>query len=157
MKNGVVGPLQGFKSKFNKPFDASLQIDAKFKVAFLFEGDDDKAPELTEEMLIGTAVTPDGKSHKVFATEKAYHVPDIVTKKDPHGVRIGKVILQREIPEDQALKLLSEGKTDLLKGFVSNKTKRKFDAFLTFDMDTAKIGFDFPPRAAAKKAAKTKE
>ena len=157
LKNGVVGPLQGFKSKFNKPFDASLQIDAKFKVAFLFEGDDDKAPELTEEMLIGTAVTPDGKSHKVFATEKAYHVPNIVTKKDPHGVRIGKVILQREIPEDQALKLLSEGKTDLLKGFVSNKTKRKFDAFLTFDTDTAKIGFDFPPRPAAKKAAKTKE
>ena len=156
LKNGVVGPLQGFKSKFNKPFDASLQIDAKFKVAFLFEGDDDKAPELTEEMLIGTAVTPDGKSHKVFATEKAYHVPDMVTKKDPHGVRIGKVILQREIPEDQALKLLSEGKTDLLKGFVSNKTKRKFDAFLTFDTDTAKIGFDFPPRPA-KKAAKAKE
>jgi DNA topoisomerase-3 len=156
LKNGVVGPLQGFKSKFNKPFDASLQIDAKFKVAFLFEGDDDKAPDLTEEMLIGTAVTPDGKSHKVFASEKAYHVPDIVTKKDPHGVRIGKSILQREIPEDQALKLLSEGKTDLLKGFVSNRTKRKFDAHLTFDIDTAKIGFDFPPRPA-KKAAKAKE
>ena len=156
LKNGVVGPLQGFKSKFNKPFDASLQIDAKFKVAFLFEGDDDKAPDLTEEMLIGTAVTPDGKSHKVFASEKAYHIPDIVTKKDPHGIRIGKMILQREIPEDQALKLLSEGKTDLLKGFVSNRTKRKFDAHLTFDMDTAKIGFDFPPRPA-KKAAKAKE
>lgn len=157
LKNGVVGPLQGFKSKFNKPFDASLQIDAKFKTSFLFEGDDDKAPELTEEMLIGTAVTPEGKSHKVFATEKAYHVPDMVTKKDPHGVRIGKVILQREIPEDQALKLLSEGKTDLLKGFVSNKTKRKFDAFLTFDTQSAKIGFVFPPRPAAKKAAKAKE
>lgn len=156
LKNGVVGPLQGFKSKFNKPFDASLQIDAKFKTSFLFEGDDDKAPELTEEMLIGTAVTPDGKSHKVFATDKAYHVPDIVTKKDPHGVRIGKSILQREIPEDQALKLISEGKTDLLKGFVSNKTKRKFDAFLTFDTESAKIGFVFLPRPA-KKAAKAKE
>ena len=156
LKNGVVGPLQGFKSKFNKPFDASLQIDAKFKVAFLFEGDDDKAPELTEEMLIGIAVTPDGKSHKVFATEKAYHVPDIVTKKDPHGIRIGKVILQREIPEDQVLKLISDGKTDLLKGFVSNRTKRKFDAHLTFNTESGKIEFDFPPRPA-KKAAKAKE
>jgi DNA topoisomerase III len=153
---GVVGPLQGFKSKFNKPFDASLQIDQKFKIAFLFEGDDDKAPDLTEDMVIGTAVTADGKKHKVFATDKAYFVPDIVTKKDPHGVRIGKTILQREIPDDQALKLISEGKTDLLKGFVSNKTKRKFDAFLTFDPSTAKIGFDFPPRPA-KKAAKEAE
>jgi DNA topoisomerase-3 len=156
ISKGIVGPLQGFKSKFNKPFDASLQIDAKFKTAFLFEGDDDKAPDLTEDMLIGSAKTPDGKEHKVFATDKAYHVPDIVTKKDPHGIRIGRVILQREISEDQALKLLSEGKTDLLTGFVSNRTKRKFDAFLTFDMATAKIGFDFPPRPA-KKAAKKKE
>ncbi|QTN33847.1 topoisomerase C-terminal repeat-containing protein [Akkermansiaceae bacterium] len=154
MKNGVVGPLQGFKSKFNKPFDASLQIDEKFKTAFLFEGDDDKAPDLTEEMLIGTAETPDGKKHKVFASDKAYYVPDIVTKKDPHGIRIGKTILQREIPDDQALKLISTGKTDLLNGFVSNRTKRKFDAFLTFDADTAKIGFDFPPRPAKKAATK---
>lgn len=155
-KKGVVGPLQGFKSKFNKPFDASLQIDEKFKTTFLFEGDDNQAPELTEEMLIGTAKMPDGKEHKVYATDKAYHVPDIVTKKDPHGIRIGRSILQREIPEDQALKLLSEGKTDLLNGFVSNRTKRKFDAHLTFDLATAKIGFDFPPRPA-KKAAKKKE
>ncbi len=156
MNKGVVGPLQGFKSKFNKPFDASLQIDEKFKTAFLFEGDDDKAPDLTEDMVIGTAETADGKKHKVFATDKAYFVPDIVTKKDPHGVRIGKVILQREIPDDQALKLISEGKTDLLKGFISNKTKRAFDAFLTFDPVSAKIGFDFPPRVA-KKAAKSAE
>lgn len=156
MKNGIVGPLMGFKSKFNKPFDASIQIDEKFKTAFLFEGDDDKAPDLTDDMVIGTATTTDGKEHRIFATEKAYYVPDIVTKKDPHGVRIGKVILQREIPEDQAIKLIGEGKTDLLRGFISNRTKRKFDAHLTFDPETAKIGFDFPPRPA-KKAAKAKE
>lgn len=157
MKKGIVGPLQGFKSRFNKPFDASLQMDEKFKVNFLFEGEDDKAPEFKEDMVIGNAQMPDGKTHKIYATEKAYYIPDIVTKKDPHGVRIGRVILQREIPEDQALKLISEGKTDLLKGFISNKTKRKFDAFLTFDAKAAKIGFDFPPRPAkkaAKKAAK---
>jgi len=156
MKKGTVGPLQGFKSKFNKPFDASIQIDEKFKTSFLFEGDDDSAPDLTDDMIIGTAETPEGKKHKVFATDKAYFVPDIVTKKDPHGVRIGRTILQLEIPEDQALKLIALGKTDVLKGFVSNRTKRKFDAYLTFDPATAKIGFDFPPRPA-KKAAKTKE
>jgi len=160
MNKGIVGPLQGFKSRFNKPFDASLQIDEKFKTVFLFEGDDDKAPDLTEDMVIGSAKTLEGKEHKVYGNEKAYYVPSIVTKKDKHGVRIGKTILQREIPEDQALKLISEGKTDLLKGFISNRTKRKFDAFLTFDSEAGKIGFDFPPRPAkkaAKKAAKTDE
>ncbi len=155
-KNGIVGPLQGFKSKFNKPFDASLKMDEKFKTTFVFEGDDEgAAPELTEEMLIGSAKLPDGRECKVYGTDKAFMVPELVTKKDTNGVRIGKVILQREIPDDQVLKLLSEGKTDLLRGFVSNRTKRKFDAHLTFDVESAKIGFDFPPRPA-KKAAKGK-
>ncbi|MDP4624191.1 MAG: DNA topoisomerase [Akkermansiaceae bacterium] len=160
LNKGIVGPLQGFKSRFNKPFDASIQMDEKFKTTFLFEGDDNTAPELNEDMVIGTAKTAEGKEHKVYGTDKAYYVPDIVTKKDPHGVRIGKVILQREIPDDQALKLISEGKTDLLRGFISNRTKRKFDAHLTFDLESAKIGFDFPPRPAkkaAKKAAKKTE
>ncbi len=157
-----VGPLTGFKSKFNKPFDAALELDAKFKVNFVFENDDrDGPPELTEEQLIGEAKTEEGKTYKVYATEKAYHVPEVVTKKDPHGIRIGKSILQCEIPADQVLKLISTGKTDVLKGFVSNRTKRKFDAHLTFDLKDGKIGFDFPPRpakkAAAKKTAKTTE
>ncbi len=158
----LVGPLTGFRSKFNKPFDAALEMDAKFKINFVFEGDDrDGPPELTEEQFIGEAKTEEGKSYKVYATEKAYHIPEIVTKKDPHGIRIGKSILQCEIPRDQMLKLIASGKTDVLKGFVSNRTKRKFDAHLTFDPKDGKIGFDFPPRpvkkVAAKKTAKAKE
>ncbi len=157
-----VGPLTGFRSKFNKPFDAALEMDAKFKINFVFEGDDrDGPPELTEDQLIGEAKTEDGKSFKVYATDKAYHVPELVTKKDPHGIRIGKSILQCEIPADQILKLIGSGKTEVLKGFVSNRTKRKFDAYLTFDVKDGKIGFDFPPRpakkAAAKKTAKAKD
>ena len=84
MNKGIVGPLQGFKSRFNKPFDASIQLDEKFKTNFLFEGDDDTAPDLKDDMVIGTAEMPDGKRHKIYATDKAYYVPDIVTKKDPH-------------------------------------------------------------------------
>jgi DNA topoisomerase III len=150
-----VGPLTGFKSKFNKPFDAALKMDDKFKINFDF-GDDEKngEVELTEDQLIGEAVTPEGKRLKVYQTDKAYHIPEITTKKDPNGIRLGRSILQREIDPEQALKLLSEGKTDLLRGFVSNRTKRKFDAHLTFDLKDGKIGFDFPPRPAAKKAAK---
>ncbi|MFT4175861.1 MAG: DNA topoisomerase III [Luteolibacter sp.] len=150
-----IGPLSGFKSKFNKPFEAGLELDAKFKVNFVFDNEEkDAAPELTEEQVIGTATTPDGKSFKVYATDKAYHVPELVTKKDPNGIRIGKSILQKEIPADQALKLIGEGKTDVIKGFISNRTKRAFDAHLTFDPKDGKIGFDFPPRPAKKAAAK---
>lgn len=157
-KKRLVGPLEGFKSKFNKPFDAALELDDKFKVNFVFEGKEDKVVDLTEEMVLGTVTMADGKSVKVYGTEKAYMVPELKTKSDPEGLRLGREILRKEIPQDQAFKLLAEGKTDLIKGFVSNRTKRPFDAHLTLDLVAGKIGFEFPPRPpkgpAAKKAGK---
>jgi DNA topoisomerase-3 len=66
------------------------------------------------------------------------------------------VILQQAIDRTQASKLLTQGKTDLLKEFVSKKTGRKFEAFLT--LKDGKVGFEFAPREKkfpdkAKKAA----
>jgi len=64
--------------------------------------------------------------------------------------RTGKIILQQEIPPEQVKKLLAEGKTDLLKSFVSKKTNRKFEAFLVIkDGGTA---FEFAPRERKTKA-----
>jgi DNA topoisomerase-3 len=58
--------------------------------------------------------------------------------------RTGKIILQQEISVEQVKKLLAEGKTDLLKGFVSKKTNRKFEAFLI--VKEGKTAFEFPVR-----------
>ncbi|MFD0895306.1 DNA topoisomerase III [Luteolibacter ambystomatis] len=144
----------GFKSKFNKPFEAALELDDKFKVNFVFEkADGDEPAELSEEQVIGSITLPDGRTTKVYEAEKAWHLPEIVTKKDANGIRIGRTILQRPITREEVMQLLSQGKTSLLRGFVSNRTKRKFDAMLTFEADTGKIGFEFEPRA--KKTAKT--
>jgi DNA topoisomerase-3 len=143
----LVGPLEGFKSKFNKPFDAALELDAKFKVNFVFGEKEDAVIELTDEMIVGTVPLADGRQVKVYGTEKAYLIPDLKTKKDPEGVRIGRTILQKEVPQEQVFKMLAEGKTELIKGFISNKTKRGFDAFLTFSPADGKVGFEFPPRA----------
>ena len=68
--------------------------------------------------------------------------------------RSGKIILQQPVEREQMSKLLAEGKTDLLRGFVSNKTKRKFSAFLVRQKD-GKVGFEFEPRAPKKPAAKS--
>ena len=71
--------------------------------------------------------------------------------------RTGKIILQQHIEPAQITKLLAEGKTDLLKGFVSRKSGRKFEAFLVLkDGGTA---FEFPPRERKprSKEAKPKE
>lgn len=151
-----IGPLQGFKSKFNQPFEAGLELTDKFKVNFVFdESDKETADDLTDDQIIGTFPLTDGRQVKVYATEKAWFVPELTTKKDPDGIRVGRTILQHEIPQEEFLKMLAEGKTGLIKGFISNRTKRPFDAFLTFDPGTGKVGFEFPPRPAKKAAKKS--
>jgi DNA topoisomerase-3 len=61
--------------------------------------------------------------------------------------RSGKIILQQEIGEAQMRKLLAEGRTDLLDGFISARTRRKFKAFLVREPG-GRIGFEFAPRPA---------
>ena len=43
-------------------------------------------------------------------------------------------------------KLLSTGKTDLLEKFVSNRTRRAFKAFLSWNAEEDKVVFEFEPR-----------
>jgi len=95
-----------------------------------------------------------GLEAKLYATDKAYHIPDFKPVDSPDGFRLGKVILQKELEPDVVEKLFTEGKTALLDGLVSNRTKRAFKAFLTLDFETGKIGFEFAPRPAAKKKPK---
>ena len=59
--------------------------------------------------------------------------------------RITRKLLDKEIPVDEFLKLVNEKKTGLIKGFVSRKTKRPFDANLILK-ENGGIGFEFPPR-----------
>ena len=60
--------------------------------------------------------------------------------------RSGKIILQQPIEREQMARLLTDGKTELLKGFVSARTRRKFSAFLVRGKD-GKVGFEFEVKA----------
>ena len=57
------------------------------------------------------------------------------------------MILQQEVSRAEMLKLLETGKTSLLKGFVSNRTRKKFSAYLVRDPASGKVGFEFEVRA----------
>jgi DNA topoisomerase-3 len=159
-----VGPLQDFKSRFNRPFEAGLELKqektktgklGKWKVNFVFDNGEDEKDELTDDQVIATVNTPDGKEVKIYETEKAWYIPAITNKNNPDGVRISRTILQHEIPTEQGIKLIEKGKTDLISGFISRRTKRPFSAYLTFEHATGKVGFEFEPRAAKKGAKKT--
>ncbi len=160
-----VGPLEDFKSRFNRPFEAALELKqemtktgkpGKWKVNFVFDNGEDEKDDLTEEQVIATINTPDGTEVKIYEATKAWYIPAIVNKNNPDGVRISRTILQLELPREQAVKLIEKGKTDLIPGFVSRRTKRPFTAYLTFEHATGKVGFEFEPRAkkGAKKTAK---
>ncbi|MFM8807587.1 MAG: topoisomerase C-terminal repeat-containing protein, partial [Chthoniobacterales bacterium] len=68
--------------------------------------------------------------------------------------RMGKMILQREISPDDVRKIATDGKTNLLTKFISKKG-RPFNAFLTLDKKSGKVGFEFEerkPKAPKKQA-----
>ncbi len=155
-----LGPREGFVSRFNKPFEAAVELvqeetktgkKGRFKTNFVFEQDEPE--ELSEDQIVAS-VTHDGAPYNVYETEKSYQVPDLKTKKEPDGVKFSKRILACEIPREAALKMLSGGKSDLLHGFVSNRTKRKFSAYLLYDFEEGRPKFEFEERK--KKAAKKK-
>jgi len=69
----------------------------------------------------------------------------------------GKIILQQPIERAQMHKLLATGKTDLLDKFVSMRTRRAFKAYLAWDAEAGKVGFEFAPsKFPSRKTSATK-
>ena len=157
-----IGPFSDFKNRFGQPFDAELQIvpnKTGWKVEFTSEADDEREAEannLTDDQLLCIADDGEGEQLKVYETDTAYLCPAMAADKQKGGTRIAKSILQQDITAEQAKKLFGEGKTDIIEGFISRKTKRPFSAFLLLDKKTGKLGFEFPPRAKKKGAGKKK-
>jgi DNA topoisomerase-3 len=172
LRDHKVGPLEGFRSKAGWPFSAELKLVRddeikNWKLEFDF-GDDAKGAD-------GEAVTidfsgqpsmgacPKCKGH-VYEHGSNYACEHAVSAPVTCDFKTGKIILTQPVSYEQVTKLLATGKTDLLDGFVSNRTKRKFKAHLMWDEKEGKVGFEFAPRGdkappprktAAKTAAKT--
>jgi DNA topoisomerase-3 len=161
-----IGPLQGFRSKMGRPFAAILKIARdedinNFKLEFDFgqnqdEGEEGEGVDFTGQ----TALGPCPKcSSGVYEMGLAYVCERTVAKPKACDFRSGRIILQQEIVPEQMAKLLNDGKTDLLPGFISQRTRRPFKAFLVKGKD-GKVSFEFEERktkapAKGKAAAKT--
>jgi DNA topoisomerase-3 len=152
--------VDGFVSRFNKPFSAGLKLTqstsktskkGKWKTEFVFDNDDDIKETIDEEHFVESITLPDGGDFKLYETPKNFYLPDLKTKNSPDGFKLGKSILQYDLSLSVVKTLLTKGKSDLINGFISKRTKRPFKAFLTFDPSNAKIGFEFPPKASKKK------
>lgn len=160
LSNRTLGPLPGFISKMGRPFAALLRITDEFKLEFDFGQNDDNDTEPVDfSAQISLGPCPKCSS-RVFEHGMNYVCEKSVGPEKSCDFRSGKMILQQEISPQQIEKLLTTGKTDLLEGFVSSRTNRKFKAYLA-KQDNGKVGFEFEPRpekpggkAAGKTAAK---
>ena len=153
ISKGVVGPLQGFRSKQGFPFAAIIKMNAEFKPEFDFGNDQNKDGEASAPIDF-TGKEPLGKCPKcgarVFDAGMNYLCEKATGADKTCTFRSGKIILQQTIEPAQITKLLATGKTDLLKSFVSKKNNRKFEAFLV--LKDGKTAFEFAPREKKGKA-----
>jgi DNA topoisomerase-3 len=120
--------IKGFISKKGRPFDAFL-LRAGPKITWEFPP---RAPRV-------------GKDGKV--KERKAKAPLDLSKATKLGTvfEVKRVLCQKELPADEILRLLEDGKTSLIEGFVS-KRGSNFSAYLTLSKDKKKAEFEFPPR-----------
>ena len=172
IRDKKIGPLEGFRSKAGWPFTAELKLVrddeiANWKLEFDFGADaknaegDGEPVDFSEQQTLGAC--PKCKGH-VYEHGASFVCEHSVGAHVTCDFKSGKIILQQPVPREEMTRLLASGKTALLENFVSNKTRRKFKAFLAWDKKEGKVGFEFEPRAArppakgapAKKAAAKK-
>jgi DNA topoisomerase-3 len=154
LRDKQIGPLTGFRSRLGRPFSAVLKITPEHKLEFDF-GNAPLADEGGEEVDFSgqTALGACPKcGARVYEQPMSYVCEKAVGGARTCDFRSSKVILQQPVEAEQMKKLLAEGRTDLLRGFVSNRTRRKFAAFLVKKPDGS-IGFEFETRGAKAEAA----
>jgi DNA topoisomerase-3 len=154
---GKTDLLPRFISRKGRPFKAFLVVTDKKDVGFEFEKREPKTkkerkPKEPAAKIDFTGQQPLGKcptcGGKIFETENSYICERSQADRKPCKFKLSKTILGKEIPREQAQKLLTTGKTDLLEGFIS-KRGRPFSAYLK--LEDGKVGFEFPEKTAAVK------
>ncbi|MGW8195694.1 MAG: DNA topoisomerase, partial [Desulforhopalus sp.] len=142
LEGETIGPFSDFRSKKGKPFTASVRL-VQNKVEFTFANSDADLDIDAIKKSTPLGISPvDGT--KVYSTPMAYMSESALAGDDKNGLKISKIILSKEISEDHIRQLLANGKTELIKGFISKK-RRPFDAYLIL-VKSGTIRFEFPPR-----------
>jgi DNA topoisomerase III len=156
IRDKKIGPLEGFRSKAGWPFTAEMKLVhddeiKNWKLEFDFgddakQGNGDGEPvDFSQQESLGACPKCKGA---VFEFGSNYVCTHSVGATVTCDFKTGKIILQQPVPREEVVKLLESGKTSLLENFVSNKTRRKFKAYLAFDAKEGRVSFEFEPRAS---------
>jgi DNA topoisomerase III len=157
LSTGRTDLIERFISRKGRPFKAFLVVTDKKDVGFEFEKREpkpkrDRKPKEPAPKIDFAGKEALGKcpkcGGKIFETENSYICERSQADRKPCKFKLSKTILGLDIPKEQAQKLLTVGKTDLLDGFIS-KRGRPFSAYLKFE--DGKVGFEFPERTTSSK------
>lgn len=163
LRDKRIGPLEGFRSKAGWPFTAELKLVhdgelGNWKLEFDF-GEAERQAQADGEPVDFSGQEPLGACPKckgrVYEHGTNYVCERSVGAHQTCDFKSGKIILQQPVGREEFAKLLATGKTGLLEGFVSNRTRRAFKAFLVYDPKEGKVGFEFEVRGPRGAAAKT--
>ena len=129
-----------------------LKLDEKtnaYKVAFYFLKDKkveeaSSQVDISDQQSLGVCPKCAGE---VYSRGNNYlcinSVTSTTTPNPSCNFKTGSNVLQQPISHEQLKKLLTTGRTDLLEGFMSSRTQKKFKAMLVWDAVEGKVNFEF--------------
>lgn len=143
VEKGTIGPLAGFVSaKTRAPFSAVLKLakddkTRKWKAEYDFgdKADLGAVDPFWTDPATGAELCEVGSNYVLRESDQGEW---------RQAFRLPRLMCRKELPREQAIRLIENGKTDLIQGFISKKG-RPFDAFLVKSGE--RIRWEFPPRA----------
>ncbi|MDR4521508.1 MAG: DNA topoisomerase III [Nitrosomonas sp.] len=147
IKQREVGPLQGFRSKMGRLFNANIKLTDDFETKFDFGNDEEEqsSVDFSDQTALGKCPLC---QHAVYEHGMFYVCEKAIGSARTCSFKMSKIILERPIEPDQVVKLLEKGRTDLLNKFISKKG-RPFSAYLIRNAE-GKIGFEFEQKKTRK-------
>ena len=126
---GKTDLIDGFKpkEKGKTPFSAYL-IWKKDESRLAFE-----FPSYDVQKEVSNYLCPSCHKHKLLKSQYGYSCEC--------GLRVNQIVATKAIPEEQIKKLLLRGKTDMITGFFSQRTRKMFSAKLVINGN--KVDFEF--------------
>ena len=153
LRDGETPEMEGFRSRLGREFAAAVFLRRDDETGIwrgVFDFDRSSGAEMSpEELQTKESV---GACPKCGATVRDVGGRFVCEKTPACDFGMARRLLQREMKPEEISALLRDGKTALLAGFISKRTRRPFSAHLTMDLSakTGKLGFEFAPRPAGK-------
>lgn len=124
-EKGETGFIDGFYKKgLNETFSAYLKLNSDFRISIHLDKVSSFNCPLCDENL--------------YRFKSGYECKNEKCKLN----KVWDKFRDKEIPKDQIIKLLNDRKTDLIKGFISNKTGKRYNGFIVI-LDSGKVDIEF--------------